>query len=248
MAIAGLLLLVMSGVAMKWPRVVAIPLSVVLGWVALSLFSRAATLHVEGKGLRWPWRGGGPPEPPTVSTSEVRARASTGDNGRRERSEASAEVNHMEQATNPPLKVARLKRLGVYATVVFAAFLLGFIPMWLVARTRANERDVVQQALRLTQLENGLAAAAIQARRGDYEPAREAASTFYTNLRAELDRSPSGFTVPQREMMQSLLAQRDQLITLLARADPAVAERLADAYVSYRQTTGTLPPPGGSSR
>lgn len=154
----------------------------------------------------------------------------------------------MEQATNPPLKVARLKRLGAYATVVFAVFLLGFIPMWLVARTRANERDVVQQALRLAQLENGLAAAAIQARRGDYEPAREAASTFYTNLRAELDHDPSGFTVPQREMMQSLLAQRDQLITLLARADPAVAERLADAYVSYRQTTGTLPPTGGSSR
>ena len=33
--------------------------------------------------------------------------------------------------------------------------------------------------------------------------------------------------------MQSLLAQRDQMITLLARADPAVAERLADTYVSY---------------
>jgi hypothetical protein len=89
--------------------------------------------------------------------------------------------------------------------------------MWLVARTRANEREVVQQALRLTQLENGLAAAAIQARRGDYEPAREAASTFYTNLRAEVDRSPSGFTGHQREMMPSPLAQRDQLITLLAR-------------------------------
>jgi hypothetical protein len=91
--------------------------------------------------------------------------------------------------------------------VVFAAFVLGFVPMWLVARTRANERDVVQQALRLTQFENGLASATIQARRGDDEPAREAASTFYTNLRAELDRSPSGFTVPQREMMQSLLAR-----------------------------------------
>jgi hypothetical protein len=49
-------------------------------------------------------------------------------------------------------------------------------------------------------------------------------------------------------MMPSLLAQRDQLITLLARADPAVADRLADAYVSYRQTTGTLPRPGGGSR
>lgn len=147
----------------------------------------------------------------------------------------------MEDTTTPALNAARLKRLRVFAAAVFAAFVLGFVPMWLIARTRASERDEVQQALRLTQLENGLAAAAIQARRGDYEPAREAASAFYTNLRAELDRTPSGFTEPQREMMQSLLAQRDQLITLLARADPAVGERLADAYVSYRQTTGTLP-------
>lgn len=119
--------------------------------------------------------------------------------------------------TTPSLKVARLKRLGGYATVVFAAFVPGFVPMWLVARTRANERDVVQQALSSVQLENELAAAAIQARRGDYEPAREAASRFYTNLRVGLDHSRSGFTAPEREMMQSLLAQRDQLITLLAR-------------------------------
>lgn len=151
--------------------------------------------------------------------------------------------DEQEQATAPPFNVARLKRLGVYATVLFAAFLLGCIPMWLVARTRANERDTVRQTLRLTQLENGLAAAAIQVRRGDYEPAREAASTFYTDLRAERDRSPSASSEPQREMMQSLLAQRDQLITLLARADPASAERLADAYVSYRQTMGTLRQP-----
>jgi cardiolipin synthase A/B len=82
------------------------------------------------------------------------------------------------------------------------------LSMWLVARTRANERDVVQQALRLTQLES---------------------------RRAELDRSPSGFTVPQREMMPSLLAQRDQLITLLAGADPAVADRLAPTCRTARR-------------
>jgi len=49
-------------------------------------------------------------------------------------------------------------------------------------------------------------------------------------------------------MMQSLLAQRDQLITLLARADPASAARLADADVSYRQTMGTLRQPDGMTR
>jgi cardiolipin synthase len=55
MASAGLLLLVVSAVAMKWPRVVSIPLSVVLGWVALSLFFRAATLRLQGRDLRRPW-------------------------------------------------------------------------------------------------------------------------------------------------------------------------------------------------
>ena len=126
------------------------------------------------------------------------------------------------------MKNARVQRFAIYATVVVAAFLLGFVPMWLAARTRANERNAAQQALRLAQIENTLAAATIQARRGDYELAREAASTFYTHLRAELDRADSGFAVPPRDALQALLAERDQMITLLARSDPAVAERLAN--------------------
>ena len=142
-----------------------------------------------------------------------------------------------------PVKSARVQRFAIYATAVFAAFLGGFVPMWLAARTRANERNAAQQALRLTQIENTLAAATIQARRGDYEPAREAASTFYTNLRAELDRADSGFAGPPRDALQALLAERDQMITLLARSDPAAAERLANTYISYRQTAGTLPRP-----
>ena len=150
----------------------------------------------------------------------------------------------MDDAMNQPAKVSRLRRVGMFATGVFAAFLIGFVPMWLSARMRANERDAAQQALRLTEIENTLAAAAIEARRGDYEPAREAASTFYTNLRSELDRTPSAFSESQRETMQSLLAQRDQMITLLARADPAVSERLVNSYVLYRKAAKTPTRPG----
>ena len=54
MASAGLLLLAVSGVAAMWPKVVAIPLAVMLGWVALSLFSRAATLNFQRKAGRRP--------------------------------------------------------------------------------------------------------------------------------------------------------------------------------------------------
>jgi cardiolipin synthase len=63
MVSAGLLLLAVSAVAMKWPTVVALPLSVMLGWVALSLFFRAATLRFQGKDLRRPWRRVVPPGP-----------------------------------------------------------------------------------------------------------------------------------------------------------------------------------------
>jgi cardiolipin synthase len=56
MASAGLLLLAVSGVAMAWPKVVAMPLSVILGWIALSLLFRAATLRLHGTDMRLPWR------------------------------------------------------------------------------------------------------------------------------------------------------------------------------------------------
>ena len=148
----------------------------------------------------------------------------------------------MDHPTHPPLKVAHLQRFGRYAAVVLMAVLAGFLPTWLTARTRANERDTALQALRLARVENTLASAAIQARRGDYEAARVAASAFYTDLGADLDRMPPLFTASERDRVQLLLAERDQIITLLARADPAVAERLADAYLAYRQATATPPP------
>ena len=149
----------------------------------------------------------------------------------------------MDEPTNRPVRVARLQRFGVYGTVILAAFLIGFLPMWLKTRTLAHERDAALEASRLTRVENTLASAAIYARRGEYEPAREAASTFYTTLRAELDRPDSALTASQRDLLQPLLVQRDQMITLLARADPAVGERLADAYLSYRRAMGTLASP-----
>jgi hypothetical protein len=147
----------------------------------------------------------------------------------------------MESREPFPVKSARVQRFAVFATVVFAAFLLGFVPMWLMARTRANERDAAQQALRLTQIENALATATIQASRGDYEPARRAASTFYASLQAEIERPDSGFAAASRAAVQALVAERNPMMALLARRDPAVAERLATTYILYRQRPGTVP-------
>ena len=126
-----------------------------------------------------------------------------------------------------------LRRYAIYAGVLLLVFLLGLIPMWLKARTAANSLTETEHQLVLCKMQSDLASAVIDARRGDYEPARQALSRFFTSLNAERD--GSNYTEAQRNSLQPLFAGRDELITLLARNDPASADRLSDLFVAYRK-------------
>ena len=137
----------------------------------------------------------------------------------------------------------RVRRVILYAAVLLAVFLLGLVPMWMTARTRGRELNTTQAALRISTLQNTLAGAAIDARQGRYEPARQAASEFFTNLRAEIERGrDSVFTEAQQNTLRPVFDTRDDTITLLARSDPASADRLTELYNTYRQATGGTPP------
>lgn len=142
-----------------------------------------------------------------------------------------------DDAQPEPVKVNSLtRRVTIYAVLVLVAFLLGVVPMWLKYRECSASLSQAERQLSLTRRENTLASAIIDARRGDYEPARQAASGFFTSLRAETDRgNESALSQAQREGVQVLFNQRDEIITLLARGDPAVLDRLSDLYVSYRE-------------
>ena len=130
------------------------------------------------------------------------------------------------------------KRVALYATMALGFFLLGFLPMWFKATRAVEQRDAAQRAVRLAQLQNTLAAAVIDVQQGEYEPARQLTSDFYTNLRRQIDGDKGTlFTAAQREGLSSLLAERDELITLLARSDPAVTDRLVNVYSTYNKLT-----------
>lgn len=135
------------------------------------------------------------------------------------------------------------RRVGIYALILVVVFLLGLVPMWLSARSRARERDDARRELRLSKLENDIGSAAINSRRGEYEPARQAASRFFTSLRDQCDTSvePSDVKPTQCETLRPALDQRDEVITLLARSDPAAADRLTQLYVSYLNAMGSPP-------
>lgn len=145
------------------------------------------------------------------------------------------EMNLEVAADSKKRKSSFWQLVVVFGASLIFVFFLGLIPAWLSERETARQRDAAQANLRLSQLQNRLATAAINARRGEYEPARVAASDFFTDLRAEVDRQESAFDKRQREAVQPVLNERDELITLLARYDQAAAERLTDLYLNYVQ-------------
>ena len=130
----------------------------------------------------------------------------------------------------------RGKRILIYAGVLLVVFLLGLVPMGFKAYLLAVERNQARHDLRLCTIQAALASATIDARLGNYEPARQAASNFFTELRTELDKENDGvFDRTQRESLKPLLVPRDDLVTLLARSDPAAADRLGSMFTTYHK-------------
>ncbi len=152
----------------------------------------------------------------------------------------SEDVEPGSHESTPVVKSASvMRRFVIYGGVLLVAFLLGLVPMWLQARASAAKLADAERRLTLAGMQGNLASAAIDARRGDYEPARQAVSQFFTTLRAEIDKGDtSDFTQTQRAGVQPLFTGRDEIITLLARSDPASADRLSDLYVAYRKALG----------
>jgi hypothetical protein len=141
---------------------------------------------------------------------------------------------------SPAYTPKRGKRTGWWAVLLLLlVFLAGFLPMWLKSSRHAGKLDLTQRDLRRAELQLLLANTALDARRGEYELARQGAASFFTTLTAELERGV-GSAVPAgaRQDARTLLNQRDDLITLLARSDPAVVERLASLYHQFRQSLG----------
>jgi hypothetical protein len=139
----------------------------------------------------------------------------------------------------PHKSTSVVRRFITYAGVLLVGVLLGVVPMWLQARAAAGRLADTERRLTLAGVQGDIASAALDARRGDYEPARQSVSQFFTSLNAEIDKgNSSNLTQAQRAGVQPLLAGRDEIITLLARSDPASADRLAELYVAYRKALG----------
>jgi hypothetical protein len=142
-----------------------------------------------------------------------------------------------EEKSTPVMSTSLIRRSIIYGTLLIVAFLFGFVPTWFKSRECSRNLSQAERQLSLASMQNSLASAAIDAQQGDYESARQAASAFFTSLRAEMDIvDDSSLSPAQREALQPLLAQRDGIITLLARGDLASAGQLSGLYLEFRET------------
>jgi hypothetical protein len=144
-----------------------------------------------------------------------------------------AEEEVVETTETAPTSSAMTKWLiGIGLLVV--AFLLGFVPMWLSNRQLAADLANRDKEIRRSRIQNSLTAATIYARRGEYETARQNTSSFFTDVRTEMDKGNDGVLTEQERIgLNRVMAERDEIITLLSRNDPAAAERLSNAFIEY---------------
>ena len=125
---------------------------------------------------------------------------------------------------------ARLPRWLVLAVGALFVFIAGLcIPYARATRLDARLQSTTR-ALTAARLENTLVTAALEARQGHYDKARQLASDFFTRL----DRAASDIPLRTDAGVGGLLAQRDTTITLLSRSAAGSVDHLERLIALYR--------------
>ncbi|MEZ5427012.1 MAG: hypothetical protein R2747_12140 [Pyrinomonadaceae bacterium] len=138
-----------------------------------------------------------------------------------------------------------LVRWGIFAGIVLVAFLVGLIPMAVQKWSVQNELAETQKKLRQSEIKGLLAGSIIDAKRGEYEPARQNASGFFTQLNEEQEKAEgeSFLKAEDKTKLKPIFDERDTVITMLAQRDPASVDRLTNLYSVYLQAMGVPQPP-----
>jgi hypothetical protein len=121
------------------------------------------------------------------------------------------------------------RTLALVAAGLVIAFLLGFVPEYVAKRHADRDLAEARQELRLSRLQGRLGAAMAEALRSNYERSRQLMAGYFSGLQ---DALPAVGNPRQHAALAGILGQRDEMITLLSRAQPESSQRLMLLYTS----------------
>ena len=125
-----------------------------------------------------------------------------------------------------------MKRFFFVLLLLLGAFLGGYVPSTWRARAMETTLHTTKLDLRLANLHRRLGVAAEEAQRNNYATATAAAREFFDGCSA-VAQSGSLASQPRTQIaIAAYAAQRDEIKTALAGANPGVRERLAGMYLA----------------
>jgi hypothetical protein len=140
------------------------------------------------------------------------------------------------------------RTIGLAAAGLLIAFLLGFVPTYAAKRHAQHELEAARLELRLSRLQGRLGAAMAESLRSNYERARQLMAGYFSDLQGAVGQVENP---AEKQALNAILAQRDEMITLLSRAQPESTQRLMLLYTQMFAATDpqgavapavTLPP------
>ena len=134
----------------------------------------------------------------------------------------------------------RNRQIAIAVGIALVAFVLGFMPQWTRANRAGDALDAARLELRMARTEGKSGAALTEALRSNYERARQLMTEVYD----ELQSAAPALEGTQRREVDAVLAGRDEMVTLLARAAPESSQRLMLLYTRYHNA---FQPAGGAA-
>lgn len=127
------------------------------------------------------------------------------------------------------------QRIIVWAVVVIAVFLIGFVPQYVRASRLDSELRGAQQAASFADLRDLVALAYVQANEKNYGLAAETSAQFFNRARELANESRDA---SRRKALEGLLVARDKITAELAKGDAAAIGDLGQLLHQARRATG----------
>lgn len=125
-----------------------------------------------------------------------------------------------------PVQAGRRSRWLLAAALLGGAFLLGFVPQYLsstraAANLQARDQQIkqLQKEATLSRLRDLASLLYLEISRKNYGIASQRASALFDLIRATID---NGSDAALNDGLRSILAQRDEIVSKLAKPDPGV--------------------------
>jgi hypothetical protein len=143
-------------------------------------------------------------------------------------------MGQTEAPANSAKRPAKARIILVAAVLVVAAFLAGFLPMYIKGLRLASELREARQESSMAELRDLAGLLYLQASQKDYGLAASTSTRFFERIREVASQTPDS---SRKLPLEDLSSLRDQVTSELAKGEPGVLNDLQTLFLRTRQAT-----------